>query len=88
VVHARRRIAKKTAKKKGDTPSQAHLTLWAWNLFITNVPCLIWKTDVVGKVYPIRWQIELIFQSWKSSLHVASIKTKKAETTLCHDLEG
>ena len=38
VVTARRRIARKNAKKKGYTPSHAHLTLLAWNLFITNVP--------------------------------------------------
>jgi len=38
----------------------------------------------VVKVYPIRWQIELMFKSWKSYLHVASINTKKADTTLCY----
>jgi DDE family transposase len=69
IVNARRRIAKKNAKKKGYTPSQAHLALLAWNLFITNVPRTIWKTETVGKVYPIRWQVELIFKSWKSYLH-------------------
>jgi len=84
VVNERRRRAKKNAKKKGYTPSQTHLTLLAWNLFITNVPRTIWKTETVGKVYPIRWQVELIFKSWKSSLHLASIKTKKADTTLCY----
>jgi hypothetical protein len=84
IVNARRRIAKKNAKKKGYTPSQAHLTLLAWNLFITNVPRTIWKTETVGKVYPIRWQVELIFKSWKSYLHLASIKTKKAAPTLCY----
>jgi hypothetical protein len=84
VVNERRRIAKKTAKKKGYTPSQAHLVLLAWNLFVTNVPRAIWKTETVGKVYPIRWQVELIFKSWKSYLHLASIKTKKADTTLCY----
>ena len=83
IVNARRRIAKKNAKKKGYTPSQAHLALLAWNLFITNVPRAIWKTETVGKVYPIRWQVELIFKSWKSYLHLASIKTKKAAPTLC-----
>jgi len=54
------------------------------NLFITNVPRTIWKTETVGKVYPIRWQVELIFKSWKSYLHLASIKTKKAAPTLCY----
>ena len=61
VVNARRRTARKNAKKKGYTPSQAHLTLLAWNLFITNVPETIWQTATVLKVYPIRWQIELYF---------------------------
>ena len=42
------------------------------------------KTDTIGKVYPIRWQVELIFKSWKSYLHLASIKTKKADPTLCY----
>ena len=83
-VNERRRKARKNAKKKGYTPSQAHLTLLAWNLFITNVPQTIWKTETVIKVYPLRWQIELIFKSWKSYLHLASIKTRKEDTTLCY----
>ena len=84
IVNERRRIAKKKAKKKGYTSSQAHLALLAWNLFITNVPPTIWKTETVCKVYPVRWQVEIIFKSWKSYLHLASIKTKKADTTLCY----
>jgi hypothetical protein len=84
VVNARRRIARKNAKKKGYTPSHAHLTLMAWNLFITNVPYTIWKTDTVVTVYPLRWQIELIFKSWKSYLHLAALTTKREDTTLCY----
>ena len=84
IVNERRRIAKKNAKKKGYTPSKSHLHLLAWNLFITNVPCTIWKTETVGKAYPLRWQIELIFKSWKSYCHLASINTKKVDTTLCY----
>src|SRR5215510_12225135 len=83
VVNEIRRSAKKKAKKKGYTPSKAHLTLLAWSLFITNVPHPIWKAEAVIKVYPLRWQIELIFKSGKSYLHLASIKTKKADSTLC-----
>jgi len=59
IVNERRRIAKKKAKKKGYTPSKAHLNLLAWNLFISNVPAMIWKTTTVVKAYPIRWQIEI-----------------------------
>jgi hypothetical protein len=84
VVNERRRKARKNAKKKGYTPSKAHLELLAWNLFISNVPSTIWKTETIVKGYPIRWQIELIFKSWKSYLHVASINTKKATPTLCY----
>jgi hypothetical protein len=84
IVNARRRIARKNAKKKGYTPSQAHLTVLAWNLFITNVPPTIWKTATIMKVYPLRWQIELIFKSWKSYLHLASLTTKKEDSTLCY----
>ena len=84
VVNARRRIAHKNAKKKGYTPSQAHLTLMAWNLFITNVPSTIWTTATVPKVYPMRWQIELIFTSWKSYLHLAALTTTKEDSTLCY----
>jgi Transposase DDE domain len=80
----RRRRAKKNARKKGYTPSQAHLARLAWNLFITNVPRTIWKTETGGTADPIRWQVELILKSWKSYLHLASIKTKKADTTLCY----
>jgi hypothetical protein len=68
IVHERRRHAKKQAKKTGSTPSQAPLTLMAWHLFITHVPHTIWKTETLGKVYPIRWQIALMCKSWKRSL--------------------
>ena len=84
VVNTRRRIAQKNAQKKGYTPSQAHLSLLAWNLFITNVPATIWPMALVPKVYPIRWQIELIFKSWKSYLHLATLTTTKEDSTLCY----
>jgi len=56
----------------------------AWNLFITNVPPTIWKTATIIKVYPLRWQIELIFKSWKSYLHLASLHDQKEDSTLCY----
>ena len=84
VINARRRMARKNAKKKGYTASHAHLALLAWNLFLTNVPQTIWQPPTVLRVYPIRWQGELIFKSWKSYLHVATLKTTKEDTTFCY----
>jgi hypothetical protein len=84
VVNERRRQARKTAKKRGYTPSRAHLTLLAWNLFITNVPGRVWTPETVCKAYPLRWQVELIFKSWKSYLQLATLPTKTATPTLCY----
>jgi hypothetical protein len=81
VVNTRRRTARKHAKKTGDTPSQAPLTLLAWKLFLTKVPATSWPAPTVRKLYPLRWQVELIVKSWKSSLPLASIKTTKEDTT-------
>ena len=68
LVHARRRGAHKQAQQKGYTPAQAHLQLFAWNRCITHVPRTLWKTETICKVYPLRWHIERILQSWKSDL--------------------
>lgn len=84
IVNERRRVAKKKAKKKGYTASEAHLFLLGFNLFITNVPVEIWSPETVVKAYSIRWQIELIFKSWKSHCHLSAINAKKKETVLCY----
>jgi hypothetical protein len=84
VVNERRRKARQAARKRGYTPSHAHLTLLAWNLFITNVPGTVWTPATVCKAYPLRWQVELIFKSWKSYLHLATLPTKTKEPTLCY----
>ena len=47
IVNERRRQARAVAKKRGYTPSQAHLTLLAWKLFIPNVPAPVWSAQTV-----------------------------------------
>jgi hypothetical protein len=84
VVNERRRKARRAARKRGYTPSQAHLALMAWNLFITNVPDTIWTPATVCKAYALRWQVELVFKSWKSDLHLATVPTKTETPTLCY----
>jgi hypothetical protein len=83
IVNARRRQARAAAKKKGYTPSQAHLTLLAWNLFSTNVPATVWPPQTVCVAYSLRWQVELVFKAWKSDLHLATLTTTTKHSTLC-----
>jgi len=84
IVNERRRKAYQAARKRGYTPSQVHLALVAWNLFITKVPDTVWSPASVWKAYSLRWQAELVFKSWKSDLHLATLPTKTQEPTLCY----
>jgi hypothetical protein len=84
IVNERRRQAYAVAKKRGYTPSQAYLTLLAWNLFVTNVPATVWSPQTVGIAYSLRWQVELVFRGWKSGLHVATLTTTTKYSTLCY----
>lgn len=84
IVNERRRQAYAAAKKAGYTPSHAHLTLLAWNLFITNVPIPVWSAQTVAVAYSLRWQVELVFRAWKSGLHVATLTTTTKYSTLCY----
>ena len=84
VVNERRRKARQAARKRGYTPSQTHLTLLAWNLFITNVSGTVWTPGAVCKAYALRWQVELVFKSWKSYLQLSTLPTKNEVPTLCY----
>ena len=84
IVNERRRQAHAVAKKRGYTPSQAHLTLLAWNLFVTNVPGTVWPPQMVGRAYAFRWQVELVFKAWKSGLHLATLTSTTKHSTLCY----
>lgn len=84
IVNQRRRQARAVAKQRGYTPSQAHLTLLGWNLFVTNVPVTVWPPQTVGIVYSLRWQVELVFKAWKSGLHLATLTSTTKHSTLCY----
>jgi hypothetical protein len=81
VVNERRRKARAKAKKRGYTPSQVHLTLLAWTLFIPNVPTTVWTPATVCQAYSLRWQAELVCRSWKSDLPLGSVPTQTPEPT-------
>jgi len=66
----RRREANKEAQRKGQAPKAKTLNRLDFTFFLTNVPKEIWQAEVIGTIYTVRWQIELIFKSWKSGLQI------------------
>jgi hypothetical protein len=83
VVNLRRRKAHQAAKKKGRTLSQDYLNWLGFGFYITNVPLDIWPAEVAGTVYRLRWEIELIFKSWKSLLNIHILKGTRPERIKC-----
>lgn len=72
-INERRRKAKKKAKACGKTLSKYESNLLAWNIIITNVDEDILSVETICELYRIRWQIELIFKSWKGCFNIDQI---------------
>ena len=70
----RLRAANKTAKKKGRTLSKEYKARSGLNIFITNIPQSILPAKQVRKLYRLRWQIEIIFKTWKSFGQINKVK--------------
>ena len=44
-----------------------------YSVYITTVDENVWTTKDVAKAYRVRWQIEIIFKSWKTGFHLQEI---------------
>jgi hypothetical protein len=73
----RREKLRKEAKDKGYEASEESLALCGWVVLFTNVPRTILSAEEVGEVYRVRWQVELVFKTWKSELKVDEWRTGK-----------
>lgn len=79
----RRRRAKAKAKKQGKTCSERYLRLQDWDILITNLDPTLFPDLLLFALYGVRWQIELVFRTWKSQLALADIRGKRIESILC-----
>ena len=84
IVQERRRKAQATARRKGKTYSQSYMALLDWSILITNVVHEQLSFEQVMALYPIRWQIELLFKLWKSHAKLASVGQWRPQRVLCH----
>jgi Transposase DDE domain len=69
--------AEKIRKAKNERDARLNHSqeyyLWLrFNVYITSVD-KVWESKEVGKAYKVRWQIEIIFKSWKSGFNLQNI---------------
>lgn len=75
--------ARISAKSRNVNISDLYKIKLRYNTFITNVCCAILPVTEVRKTYYLRWQIELVFKTWKSFFHIDKIKKVKKERLEC-----
>lgn len=71
-------------KKKGIVYKERSKRLSAINVYITNAPLEVVPTGQVHDLYSLRWQIEIIFKTWKSFFEIDNCKQIKQERLECH----
>jgi hypothetical protein len=77
VYEERVRKAEKHARSKGVQVTDEYKIRCRLNVFITNIPKEFLASNNISKVYRTRWQIELVFKTWKSLLLIHKTKPVK-----------
>jgi hypothetical protein len=75
--------AERTAKRKGFGLTEKHKIRCRYNAFITNAERGKLPANMIRKVYYLRWQVELVFKTWKSNLQINKLKKVKKERLEC-----
>ena len=57
--------------------SKEYYHLLGYSIFITNVPQAICSAEEISKLYGLRWQIEIVFKSWKSGFSLEKLTPSK-----------
>ncbi len=78
------RKAQIRAKSTGYELTDEYKHRCRFSLFITNTTGEMLKASDIAELYRLRWQIELIFKTWKSLLNVHKVKAVKKERFECH----
>jgi hypothetical protein len=73
----------KNAKKKGIEKSDNTIELLGISIYITNIEESVLSAEQVHEFYSLRWQVEIIFKTWKSIFHLHGVKQVKIERFEC-----
>lgn len=84
VAARRRQQVRRKAGKSGHRLSANRLALCAWTVVATNIPVVQATLDEVLILLRVRWQLELLFKSWKSSgVGLGESSSNQAWRVLC-----
>ena len=83
VANQRRMRLKREAKKKGRIPGAQSLLLADWTIIVTNVPEKWIPSEMLWRIYSIRWQIELLFKQMKSIVQIHRSNTENIQRLKC-----
>jgi hypothetical protein len=82
-VNKRKRNTKANNKKRGHVTSGKFMNRAPFNLYITNIDDTVLAPDVITKIYRLRWQVELIFKTWKSVFGIDNNNSMKYDRLMC-----
>ena len=82
-ANKRRRYIRRDAKRRQTNPSKQRLKLAGWNIYITNMDTDQFTPEQIAALVCIRWQVELMFKSFKSIGKVHTSRSKKPYRVLC-----
>ncbi|KIV60161.1 IS4 family transposase [Aneurinibacillus migulanus] len=71
-------------KKKGITYTERTKRLQGITIYMTNIPSEWIAKEHVYDLYSLRWQIEILFKTWKSFFQIHHCKSIKQERLECH----
>lgn len=83
VREERIRKREKENKKKGYKTSDEYKARAGLNLFVTNVQENELSTEAILQIYRLRWQIELVFKTWKSIFGIHVVHKMKVARFKC-----
>lgn len=79
VYQKRIRNRKKEIKTTGKNVTDQFRFRAHFNLFVSNIPTKECSAQTISKLYRVRWQIELIFKIWKSTLRFDKFRKMKID---------